>query len=61
MSSQEVEKLSHEEHILKLPDTYIGSVEKTTDNIWIFDEDENKMKQSNITYVLVNIRFMMKF
>ena len=41
--SSEVEKLSHEEHILKLPDTYIGSNEKATDNIWVFDNEQNKM------------------
>ena len=50
-NQQEVEKLSHEEHILKLPDTYIGSNEKTTENIWVFDEEQNKMVKRNITYV----------
>ena len=49
--SSEVEKLSHEEHILKLPDTYIGSNEKATDNIWVFDNEQNKMVKKNITYV----------
>ena len=29
-------KLDHKTHILKLPDTYIGSIENTTENIWNF-------------------------
>ena len=45
----EVEKLTHEEHILKLPDTYIGSVEKTNDNMWIYDE--NSMVKKNLNYI----------
>ena len=49
--SNEVEKLSHEEHILKIPDTYIGSVEKTTDNMWVYDTSLEKMTKQNITYV----------
>ena len=34
--AQQVEKLDHRTHILKLPDTYIGSVEKTTEK-WVFN------------------------
>ena len=31
------------EHILLRPDTYIGSVEQTTENMWVFDTVQNKM------------------
>ena len=40
----------HEEHILEIPDTYIGSVEKHTENCWNVN-DEKKMIKSPITYV----------
>ncbi|RWS16275.1 DNA topoisomerase 2-beta-like protein [Dinothrombium tinctorium] len=59
-SKQKPKKLSVEriyqkktqlEHILLRPDTYIGSVEQTTQEMWVFDEDENKMVFRNITFV----------
>ena len=33
MANQGVQKLDHRTHILKLPDTYIGSVEKTSERL----------------------------
>ncbi|MGG6499473.1 UNVERIFIED_CONTAM: hypothetical protein NY603_41795, partial [Bacteroidetes bacterium 56_B9] len=33
--SEQYQKLTQLEHILKRPDTYIGSVEYTTDQLWI--------------------------
>ena len=47
----EWEKFTHEEHVLKLPDTYIGSIEKTTEDLWVFDEKEDKMVKKMITYI----------
>uniref|UniRef100_A0A3Q3AVE8 DNA topoisomerase (ATP-hydrolyzing) n=1 Tax=Kryptolebias marmoratus TaxID=37003 RepID=A0A3Q3AVE8_KRYMA len=38
------------EHILLRPDTYIGSVEPVTQQMWVFDEDVG-MNQREITYV----------
>ena len=46
-----LKKLSHEEHILKLPDTYIGSIEKTQDDIWVYDKESNSMVKKTITYI----------
>ncbi len=45
------------EHILDLPDTYIGSVEKSGVELWIFDKEENRMikKTINIVYGLYKI------
>jgi len=37
------ELLSHEEHILKLPDTYIGSTTTTPEPRWVYDASVNKM------------------
>ena len=32
-------KLSQLEHVLKRPDTYIGSVEPITQPMWVYDQD----------------------
>ena len=45
----EYSKLKHEEHVLQIPDTYIGSVENNTESIWVLNND--KMKKENITYI----------
>ena len=39
------------EHIIDLPDTYIGSIEKTDIDTWIYDESNNKMVFQNIKYI----------
>ncbi|XP_053303052.1 DNA topoisomerase 2-beta isoform X2 [Pleuronectes platessa] len=44
------QKKTQLEHILLRPDTYIGSVEPTTQQMWVFDEDIG-MNQREITYV----------
>lgn len=43
-------KLTQLEHILKRPDTYIGSVEATTEKMWIVDES-NSLQEKEITFV----------
>ncbi|XP_035490607.1 DNA topoisomerase 2-beta isoform X1 [Scophthalmus maximus] len=44
------QKKTQLEHILLRPDTYIGSVEPITQQMWVFDEDTG-MNQREITYV----------
>ena len=39
------------EHIIDLPDTYIGSVENTELDTWIYDEENEKIINKNITYI----------
>jgi DNA topoisomerase-2 len=39
------------QHIYDLPDTYIGSVEKTDIDTWIYDDSLNKMIYKNIKYI----------
>lgn len=39
------------EHILLRPDTYIGSVEKETQSIYVWDEESKKIVLRNISYV----------
>lgn len=45
------QKKTQLEHILLRPDTYIGSVEKTTGNMWIYDTESEMMIQKEIEYV----------
>jgi DNA topoisomerase-2 len=39
------------EHIIDIPDTYIGSIEKTDVDTWIFDEENEKIIYKNIKYI----------
>ena len=55
-SKDEVVKLDHRSHILKLPDTYIGSTDKTKDNIWGYNyndsiNDSIIFSKENRTYI----------
>jgi len=45
------QKMSQKEHVLTLPDTYIGSCEKYEIEAWVFDEDKLKMEKRNIQIV----------
>lgn len=45
------QKKSQLEHILLRPDTYIGSVEHVTENMWVYDEEKKTMVQRDVTYV----------
>lgn len=44
-------KKTHHEHILDLPDTYAGSIESSTTDMYIYDETEKIMKQKTIEYI----------
>ena len=44
-------QLTQLEHVLKRPDSYIGSVEKLTQQMWVWDSDTKRMVQREITYV----------
>lgn len=47
------QKKSQLEHILLRPDTYIGSIEKHTQTLWVFDDTENggEMVHRSVSYV----------
>ncbi|KAK2637028.1 hypothetical protein Ddye_031820 [Dipteronia dyeriana] len=45
------QKKSQLEHILLRPDTYIGSIEKHTQMLWIYDEEAKTMVHRSISYV----------
>lgn len=39
------------EHIIDIPDTYIGSIEKTDIDTWVYDEVQDKIVYKNIKYI----------
>ncbi|XP_069993753.1 DNA topoisomerase 2-alpha isoform X2 [Penaeus vannamei] len=45
------QKKTQLEHILLRPDTYIGSVEYTTEQMWIFDPETDRIVQKEISFV----------
>lgn len=45
------QKLTQLEHIIKRPDTYIGSVESTEQQMWVFNKDTQLMEYRNISFV----------
>ena len=51
MESKDIKKYTHIEHILKIPDTYIGSTDFTSEELWLYDETNNKMKKELINYI----------
>lgn len=47
----EYSKLSHEQHVLQLPDTYVGDTDVNSQELWCYDEKENKMVKKTIQYI----------
>lgn len=45
------QKLSLNQHILKRPDTYVGSVVKTQSDMWVLDKTTKEVQRRKITYV----------
>lgn len=50
-ASDQYQKLSQLEHILKRPDTYIGSVERYESEQWIYDEASECMQRKTVSIV----------
>jgi DNA topoisomerase-2 len=44
-------QLEHREHIYKLPDTYIGSIEPTTQEYFVLNTDQTEMERRTLTIV----------
>ena len=42
-------KLSHREHILELPDTYIGSIDIVKEHRWIYNSEKDEMDWKEVT------------
>ncbi|KAI9645606.1 DNA topoisomerase 2 [Ciborinia camelliae] len=50
-STEQYQKLTQLEHIIKRPDTYIGSVEKTEQTMWVFNSESKEMELRKVTFV----------
>ncbi|KAL2884557.1 DNA topoisomerase 2 [Ceratocystis lukuohia] len=50
-ASEKYQKLTLLEHVLKRPDTYIGSIEKTEQQMWVFNKSTALMEYRKISYV----------
>ncbi|KAL1801636.1 hypothetical protein ACET3X_001978 [Alternaria dauci] len=50
-ASSKYQMLTHLEHIMKRPDTYIGSVERQTDKMWVYNSESESMEFRDVTYV----------
>lgn len=50
-ASSQYQMLSQIEHILKRPDTYIGSIEPTESQYWVYDSENKGMVNRNVTIV----------
>jgi DNA topoisomerase-2 len=49
--SQKYQHHTHEEHILNVPDTYIGSVEAVKQEMYVFNEEQEKIVKREIDYI----------
>ncbi len=49
-NSSKYDKLTQREHVLVRPDTYVGSIECTDEEHWIYDDENNKMKKKLIKF-----------
>jgi len=45
-----ITKYTHVEHVLKISDTYVGSMDKTEEEHWIYNEELQKMEKKLIKY-----------
>lgn len=50
-ATETYQKLTQLEHIIKRPDTYIGSVERTEQQMWVFNKETNLMENRKVTFV----------
>ena len=48
---EKYQKKTHHEHILEIPDTYIGSVEKDRMVLWVYNKINNKIEKKEIEFV----------
>lgn len=50
-ATETYQKLTQLEHIIKRPDTYIGSVERTEQQMWVFNKSTSLMEYRNVSFV----------
>jgi DNA topoisomerase II len=47
---ESVQKLTHVEHVLKRPDSYVGPVDKTHESYWLLNNTNKNFQNKNISY-----------
>jgi DNA topoisomerase-2 len=50
-ATEQYQKLTQLEHIIKRPDTYIGSVERTEEQLWVFNSETSQMEMRRVSFV----------
>lgn len=50
-ATETYQKLTQLEHIIKRPDTYIGSVERTESQMWVFNKEKGLMEYKKVSLV----------
>ena len=50
-ASERYQKLTQLEHIIKRPDTYIGSVERNERQMWVYNSEKESMQLREVSYV----------
>ena len=50
-ASEKYQKLTQLEHIIKRPDTYIGSVERNERHMWVFNSEKQSMEMREVSFV----------
>ena len=48
---EKYQKKTQKEHILDLPDTYIGSIEPKTESLYVWDDNTNSIVKKEITWI----------
>ena len=48
--ADQYKKHTHREHILELPDTYVGSTETHEEVRWVYDEAASKMTHRKVPF-----------
>ena len=50
-ATEQYQRLTQLEHIIKRPDTYIGSVERTQESMWVFNSETSQMEMRKVSFV----------
>ena len=49
--AKQYQRKTDKQHILDNPDTYIGSVENVEADMWVFDDESQRIVQRNMEYI----------
>ncbi len=47
---ESIQKLTHIEHVLKRPDSYVGPVDVSSEPYWLLHKTDNQFKKKNVNY-----------